>query len=103
MVAEFDFAGDDAQANSFYARGRAGEVFIDDLVVKSDAFKDLCASVAGNGGDAHFRHGFNHAFDGSFEVFFHGIIVCHVEFAILSHLGEGINREVGVNYITAVS
>ena len=103
MVAELHFARDGAQTNSFNAGCGAGEVLVDHLIVKSDAFKDLCATVASNGGDAHFGHGFNHAFDGCFQIFFHGIIVCHIKFAILSHLSEGINSDVWVDHITAVS
>src|SRR5499425_3800556 len=54
-VAPQCFFSDLTDPDTFDARGRAGEVPVDDVVVQSDGLEDLGTTVRLDGGDAHLR------------------------------------------------
>ena len=52
----FHLFSNDIEAYSTQLAGRAHEVAIDDLLRQANAFKNLCASVGSNRGNAHLGH-----------------------------------------------
>ena len=50
------FLRDHVEADAADARGRPGEVLVDDVLAEADGFEDLRAVIALDGRDAHLRH-----------------------------------------------
>ena len=69
LVLHLRFAGQHVEADALDARGGAGEIFVDQLLVQADGLEDLRAAIALQGGDAHLREGLQQALvDGLDEV-----------------------------------
>ena len=62
------------QADAFDAAGSAGEVFLDEVAVQANGFKDLRAAVALQRGDAHLREDFEEAFVNGLDVVILGLL-----------------------------
>ena len=98
------FFGDGGDVRAFDARGRAGEVLVDDLLLKADAFEDLGAEVALDGRDANLGGNLDDALGSSlYVVLAGGVVVDADEQALLDHVVEGLERQVGVDTRTTVA
>src|SRR5204863_7385279 len=61
------------KADALNAGRRPREVLTYHVVVQTDGFEDLRATITLNGGDAHLGHGLDHAFNGRLDVFLDGL------------------------------
>ena len=68
LVLHLRFAREHVQADAFDARGRAGEVLVDQGFVQADGFEDLRAAIALQRRDAHLGKGLQQAFVDGFDV-----------------------------------
>ena len=97
------FLGDGAQANAFDTRCCLGEIFVDHVSVEADRFENLCPAVGCYGGDAHLRHGFNHAIEVGLQEVGSGLFCSEVEVTTINHIANGFESEVWVDRVCAVA
>ncbi len=67
-VARRALGGDRVEADALDARGRAGEVAVDELAVEADRLEDLRAAIALQGRDPHLGHDLEDPLVGGLEV-----------------------------------
>ena len=87
------FLGNHVQTHALNARRRPGEIFVHDLTVEADSFKDLRATIALDRGDAHLGHGLHHALDGGLDEFLDRRLV--IGTGQQTFLDEIVNRLIG--------
>src|ERR1035441_918903 len=98
------FLGNDLDTHSGHARGRAGEVLIDELLLQADGFKDLRAPIALDRRDAHLREHLHHALHRRLEVILAGRLVVNARQQPLPyHVVQGLEREVWVDGAAAIN
>ncbi len=104
MVAE-GLAGDFVEADAADAAGGLLEVFVDERLVQADRLEDLRAAVALDRTDAHLGHHFDDALLDRLPIFVNGLGVIDIglDDALLDHLVEGLEGDIGVDRARAVA
>ena len=104
LVPEQDFLGDDVDADAVDARGRPGEILVDDVLLQADGLEDLRAPIALDGRDAHLRHHLHDALHGGLEVILAGgLVVDARQQPLAEHVVERLEGEVGIDRAAAVA
>ena len=97
-VAQLDLLGDHVQPGTAELGWRAGEVFVDDVLVDADRLERLRGGVGGDGGDAHLAHHLHHALAERLEVVAHGRGGFDAgEFAFADQVLDGLEGQVRVD------
>ena len=60
-VANGHFFGEFVEADATHAGGGPGEILVDDILVQTNGFEQLGATIAHDGGDAHLGHDLEYA------------------------------------------
>ena len=98
LMACTDFPGDTVEADSANARCRAGKVGVDYAAVQADGFKNLCAAIAVQCGDAHLRHDFEQALvDGFDKVLLRGFPIETGQQLLLNHVVHDLADHVRID------
>ena len=83
--------------------GRAGKVAPEHLVVQAQCFENLCAAVAVQGGDSHFRHDLQDALAQSLDIVVDGRREGHVaQHSLGDHVVKGFIHQIGIHRTAAV-
>src|SRR5262245_340491 len=98
-VAPQCFFSDLTDPDTFDARGRAGEVAVDDVVVQSDGLEDLGTTVRLDGGDAHLREDLEQPLvDSLDELAFRRLrIQPFRQIVVTFHVYERFEHEIGID------
>src|SRR5215212_9024008 len=93
------------QADAADARGRAGEVLLDERFLEPDRLEDLGAAVAANGRDPHLRNRLEDPLAGRLDHVVLGgeHVVDAGQLALVDHPLEGLEGQVGVDRRCAVA
>ena len=97
------FLGDFLEADAFDGRGRAGEIFLDEIGGKSHRVEDLRAAIGLIGRDAHFGHHLQNAFADRLDVVLLHVIGLHRQPHLHADLLQRLESEIGIDRFRAVT
>ena len=99
-----NFGGESFQISPLDARGGAGEIFVHQGLLQSDAFENLRAQITLDRGNADFRSHLDNALGGGFHEILAGGVVIHAhEQPLADHVVERFKRKVGIDGGAAVT
>ena len=101
-VAGLDVGGDFGEADAAHPADGAGEILVDDLSADADRFEQLAALVGLDGADPHFGGDFDDAVDDRLGVVVDGGVVVLIQQAVLDHVLDRFEGQVGVDGRRAV-
>ena len=97
-VAARDLLGDLVEVDAAELGGGAGEVAVDQVLRQPDGLEDLRAGVGRDRRDAHLGHDLEHALGAGVDVVALRLVVGDVlEHVLVDEVGEGLERDVGVD------
>ena len=98
VMAHPNFFGDLLQANAAYARRRAGEVFVNDILIQSNRLEDLRTRVTLHGGNTHLREDFDDAFRHGLDVVIDRFVVVYAFQQVgVDHVVHRLEGEIRIN------
>ena len=104
FVAQGVFFGDFGNAQAFDAGRRVAEIFVDQVLLDADGFKNLCAVVAVDRRNAHLGHDGQDAFDGGVDVVLFGrFIIDFLELLVGNEFLDRFQGDVRVDGRNAVA
>ena len=103
-VSARNFFSDCFNAHAADARRCPREILVDKFFIQSNGFKNLCAAVALDGGDAHFGKHFHDAFRGGFYILLDRRRMIDIrQKAFADHVIEGFQSEVRIHRTDTVA
>src|SRR6266850_8353674 len=103
MVSNLHLSCDDVHSDPAYARGGAGEVLVDQVMIQSDGFEDLGAAVTLDRRDAHLRNYSDHALGHSFYVVLHCMVVVGFgQMPLVDHVAQSLECEIRIDGCRAI-